>query len=82
MFSTIARKKGLRLSYVRAIQIGMIGLLAFGAVLYVGKPGDLSIISVNLYTILFIVTNIIARSASQAPASVVLTMGADTSVYE
>ncbi|HGD6220463.1 TPA: MFS transporter [Streptococcus agalactiae] len=82
LFSTIARKKGLRFSYVRAIQIGMIGLLAFGAVLYVGKPGDLSLTSLNLYTILFIVTNIIARYASQAPASLVLTMGADISDYE
>lgn len=82
LFSTIARKKGLRFSYVRAIQVGMIGLLAFGAVLYVGKPGDLSLTSLNLYTILFIVTNIIARYASQAPASLVLTMGADISDYE
>lgn len=82
IFSSIARKKGLRFSYVRALQIGLIGLVAFGVVLYIGNPGDLSLAKLNMYTILFIVTNIIARFASQAPASLVLTMGADISDFE
>ncbi|MGT2935347.1 MFS transporter [Streptococcus castoreus] len=82
LFSTIARKKGLRFSYVRALQIGLIGLVAFGIVLYMGNPGDLSLTKLNFYTILFILTNIVARYASQAPAGLVLTMGADISDYE
>ncbi|NBM10686.1 glucuronide permease, partial [Streptococcus equi] len=32
-FSGIARKRGLRFSYIRALQIGLVGLLAFGIVL-------------------------------------------------
>lgn len=82
VFSSIARKKGLRFSYVKALQIGLVGLLAFGVVLFMGGKGDLSLTKLNLYTIAFIVTNIIARYASQAPASLVLTMGADISDYE
>ncbi|MGT2887091.1 MFS transporter [Streptococcus didelphis] len=82
IFSTIARKRGLRFSYVKAIQLGLIGLLAYGAVLYMGNPGDLSLSKINLYTILFILTNIVARYAAQAPVSLVLTMGADISDYE
>ncbi|AGM98444.1 MFS transporter [Streptococcus iniae] len=82
IFSSIARKKGLRFSYVKALQVGLVGLVAFGAVLYFGHPGDLSLAKINMYTILFIVTNIIARFASQAPASLVLTMGADISDFE
>ncbi|MGT2932963.1 MFS transporter [Streptococcus catagoni] len=81
-FSSIARKNGLRFSYVKALQVSLISLLAFGAVLYFGKSGDLSLKNINLYTICFIVTYIFARYASQAPAGLVLTMGADISDYE
>ncbi|HEL0414074.1 TPA: MFS transporter [Streptococcus equi subsp. zooepidemicus] len=81
-FSGIARKRGLRFSYIRALQIGLVGLLAFGIVLFMGNKGDLSLSHINLYTVLFTVTLIIARYASQAPASLVLTMGADISDYE
>lgn len=81
-FSTMARKKGLRFSYVKSLQIGMISLLAFCAVLYFGRIGDLSLSHLNLYTVGFILTYMFARFASSAPASLVLTMGADISDYE
>ncbi|WP_159593059.1 MFS transporter [Streptococcus halichoeri] len=80
--ATIARKKGLRFSYVHALQIGLIGLAAFGVVLYMGNPGDLNLTELNIYTFLFIVTYLVARFASSAPAGLVLTMGADISDYE
>lgn len=82
VISNIARKKGLRFSYVRSLQLALISLLAFGVVLYFGKQGSLSLTNINLYTICFIITYMCARYISQAPAGLVLTMGADISDYE
>lgn len=82
VLSNIARKKGLRFSYIKALQVALFGLFALGLVLYFGNPGDLSLKQLNLYTIVFIITYIVARYATQAPAGLVLTMGADISDYE
>lgn len=80
--SAMARKKGLRFSYIKALKLSLISLLVFGVVLFFGKPGSLSLTNINLYTIAFIITYIAARYLSQAPAGLVLTMGADISDYE
>ncbi|HHH8503126.1 TPA: MFS transporter [Streptococcus pyogenes] len=82
LISSVARKKGLRFSYVASLQFGLIALAAFGVVLYFGKVGDLSLSNINLYTICFIITYMLARYITQAPAGLVLTMGADISDYE
>ncbi|MFC5630997.1 MULTISPECIES: MFS transporter [Streptococcus] len=78
----IARRKGLRFAYVTALQIGIIGLIAFSGLLTIAKPGMLDLKAWNLYTIAFFITFIIARYASTAPSSLVLTMGADITDYE
>lgn len=82
VYSAIARKKGLRFSYVLALQLGLLGLLGFGALLYTAEPGSLNLSSFNLFTIFFIVCYIFARYSSSAPSSLVLTMGADITDYE
>lgn len=81
-FSTIARRKGLRYSYVKALQVGILGLIALTAILFVAKPGILSLQKINLFTVGFIISYIFARYATSAPSSLVLTMGADISDYE
>lgn len=78
----LARRKGLRFAYVTALQISIVSLLGLAAILYVAKPGMLDLAVWNLYTIGFFVVYIIARYASQAPAGLVLTMGADITDYE
>lgn len=82
IYSAIARKKGLRFSYVLALQLGLVGLLGFGALLYTAGPGSLNLSSFNLFTILFIIFYIFARYSSSAPSNLVLTMGADITDYE
>lgn len=82
IFSAIAHSKGLRYAYVKALQFGILGAVGFGLVLLNGNKGDLSLTNLNLYTILFFITYIVARYAISAPASLVLTMGADISDYE
>ena len=80
--SALAQKKGLRYSYVLALKAGIIGLLLFAVVLSFGEPGKLSLDSWNFYTILFVLTFIVARYASSSPSGLVLTMGADITDYE
>ncbi|MFC3927115.1 MFS transporter [Streptococcus caprae] len=82
LYSAIARKKGLRFSYVLALQMGLIGLLGFGFLLWTAKPGSLDLTSFNLFTICFTLAYILARYSSSAPSSLVLTMGADITDYE
>ncbi|WP_438833006.1 MFS transporter [Streptococcus pluranimalium] len=81
-FSSIARKKGLRYSYVKALQVGIIGLIALATILFFAKPGMLDLKDINIFTIGFIIAYVFARYASSAPTGLVLTMGADISDYE
>ncbi|MET3558768.1 Na+/melibiose symporter-like transporter [Streptococcus rupicaprae] len=78
----LARRKGLRFAYVAALQAGLVGLVALGAILSVAQPGMVDFGRLDLYTIAFFVTFVIARYASTAPSSLVLTMGADITDYE
>lgn len=80
--SSIARKKGLRYSYIKALQIGIVCFVVFAAVLYMGGPGSLSFTNWSLYTVLFLIFYILARYAGGAPSGLVLTMGADITDYE
>lgn len=78
----LARRKGLRYAYVTALKVGLIGLAILAGLLSLAKPGMLNLTSWNFYTIAFFVTFVIARYASTAPSSLVLTMGADITDYE
>lgn len=80
--AALARRKGLRFAYVTTLKIGILGLIALATLLFYGEPGMLDLGNLNLYTIAFIIIMIIARYASTAPSSLVLTMGADITDYE
>lgn len=78
----LARRKGLKFAYVTSLQISIIALLGLGALLFTAQPGALDLSGWNIFTIAFFVIYIVARYTSQAPAGLVLTMGADITDYE
>ncbi|TWS95361.1 MFS transporter [Streptococcus sp. sy018] len=79
--SMIARKKGLRRAYIASLQIGIVVMFLLGALLYFGDIGSLNLVKWNLYSIAFVVLYAL-RYFANAPAGLVLTMGADISDYE
>lgn len=81
--SSIARKKGLRFAYILSIQIGLTAMFCMTALLFAGaNPGVVNFKNWGFFTILFTILYAIGRYFSSAPASLVLTMGADITDYE
>ncbi|ESV53752.1 glucuronide permease [Streptococcus agalactiae LMG 14747] len=80
--ASVARKRGLRSAYILALQIGIVGLMAMGALLFFGEQGGLSFTKWTPYSVAFVIAYIFARYFSSAPSGLVLTMGADISDYE
>lgn len=80
--ATIAQKKGLRYSYVKLLQGGVISLSALAIMLFISNPGDLDFANLSLKGILFIAIYIVARGFTSTPSGLALTMAADVSDYE
>lgn len=80
--ANIARKKGLRYSYVKLLQGSVLFLAALALLLFFSNPGDLSLSNITIKGILFIVTYTLARGFTVTPSGLALTMAADVSDYE
>lgn len=81
--SSIARKKGLKFAYIFSIQIGLVAMIGLTVLLFTGAhPGTVNFKEWGIFTILFVILYAIGRYFSSAPASLVLTMGADITDYE
>ncbi|SFE07950.1 MFS transporter [Trichococcus pasteurii] len=80
--ATIAQKRGLRYSYVRYLQGGVISLALLGGLLFFANPGDLSFSNPSLWTVAFVIVFACAKGFSSTPTGLALTMAADVSDYE
>ncbi|MFY9903083.1 MAG: MFS transporter [Trichococcus sp.] len=80
--ATIAQKRGLRYSYVRYLQGGVISLILLGGLLFFANPGDLSFSNPSLWTVAFVIIFACAKGFTSTPTGLALTMAADVSDYE
>jgi Na+/melibiose symporter-like transporter len=78
----IARKTGLKKSYVTSAWIGMLSYLALIALFLLVDPASVSLSNIGLTTILFLVLYSLAVGFSGIPTTLVVPMIADVSDYE
>lgn len=78
----IARKTGLKRAYVVSAWVGMLSFLALIALFLIVEPSAVSLQSIGLPTILFLLLLAIANGFSRIPTTLVVPMIADVSDYE
>lgn len=78
----IARKTGLKKSYVSSAWIGMLSYLALIALFLLIEPAAVSLSNIGIATILFLVLYSLAIGFSSIPTTLVVPMIADVSDYE
>lgn len=78
----IARKTGLKKSYVTSAWIGMLSYLALVALFLLIDPASVSFSNIGVTTILFLVLYSLAVGFSSIPTTLVVPMIADVSDYE
>lgn len=80
--TALARKAGLKKSFVTCIALAMLSFLGIGGIIFTTTPGAISMTNLSFVTILFVLLFSFAKSLSRTPTTLVITMTADVSDYE